>query len=396
MSDFGSDPRTLVLATMLVYFVAGLAWLLLATTARVAPRVSFGMALANGLLAATLASLSLRGQASVWLAFWGADVLAVATLACLRLIMPALSDELAAQERPTLAWRSALALLLPAALALAWLPYEGDLRWHTRIVFGSGLGLSLLAAFDAWRQLRGRLSPGLTVQLTAPLLVVALLLTLPLINSLMRPTVSFDVMSSSGFQLGWTWAMLMLGLLINATLAALVLTRLILHIQRLTQRDPLTDVLNRRALSEAIDDEHARLQRGKPYALVMIDLDHFKQLNDSLGHAAGDAGLQRAVQVLSTCVRDVDRFGRLGGEEFCVLLPLTGLAGAALVAERMRHNLEADCFEWQGKCWPLTASFGIAEAQPDDVSADAVLMRADKGMYRAKSQGRNVVQASDA
>jgi diguanylate cyclase (GGDEF)-like protein len=128
----------------------------------------------------------------------------------------------------------------------------------------------------------------------------------------------------------------------------------------------------------------------------MIDLDHFKQLNDSLGHAAGDAALLRAVQALSTCVRDVDRFGRLGGEEFCVLLPLTGLAGAALVAERMRHNLEAISFEWQGRSWSLTGSFGIAEAQPDDVSADAVLLRADKGMYRAKAQGRNAVQASEA
>ncbi len=75
-----------------------------------------------------------------------------------------------------------------------------------------------------------------------------------------------------------------------------------------------------------------------------------------------------------------------------MLLPLTDLAGAALVAERMRHNLEASCFEWQGKRWPLTASFGVAEALADDASADAVLLRADKGMYRAKAQGRNVVQ----
>ena len=186
--------------------------------------------------------------------------------------------------------------------------------------------------------------------------------------------------------------MLALGMLINATMALLVLARVILHIQRLTRRDPLTDVLNRRALSEAIDDEHARLQRGKPYALVMIDLDHFKQLNDSLGHAAGDAALLQAVQVLSPCVRDVDRFGRLGGEEFCVLLPLTDLAGAALVAERMRHNLASSSFEWQGKTWPLTASFGVAEARAEDVSADVVLLRADRGMYKAKAQGRNVVQ----
>ncbi len=391
MSGFSTDPRTLLAATMLVYGIAGIAWLLLGLVARVAPRVSVGMALANGLLAAALATQSMRGQASVWLAFWGSDVLAIATLATLRAIMPALSESrvpLAAG----LAWRSALLLLLPAAAALAWLPYEGDMRWHTRIIFGTCLVLTLLATGDAWRQLRARLSPRLAAQLTAPLLVIAVLLLVPLLNSLLRPAVAFDMLAGSEFQLGWLWSMLGLGLLINATMALLVLARVILQIQRLTRRDPLTDVLNRRALSEAIDDEHARLQRGKPYALVMIDMDHFKLLNDSLGHAAGDAALQRAVQVLNPCVRDVDRFGRLGGEEFCVLLPLTDLAGAALVAERMRHNLEASCFEWQGKTWPLTASFGVAEALPEDVSADAVLLRADKGMYRAKAQGRNVVQ----
>ncbi len=390
-SSLATDLRTLLAATMLVYGVLGLAWLLLARVARVAPRVSLGLALANVLLAACLASHALRGQASVWLAFWGSDVLAIATLATLRAVMPCLTEG-RSRARQRLAWRSALALLLPAALLLAWLPYEGDMRWHTRIVFGSGLALTLLAAFDAWRQLRARVSLRLTARLTAPLFVIALFLLLPLLNSLLRPVVSFDLRANSEFQIAWAWAMLGLGLLLNATMASLVLARVILHIQRLTRRDPLTDVLNRRALSEAIDAEHARLQRGKPYALVMIDMDRFKQLNDSLGHAAGDAALLRAVQVLSTCVRDVDRFGRLGGEEFCVLLPLTGLAGAALVAERMRHNLEASSFEWQGKTWPLTASFGVAEALTDDASADAVLLRADKGMYRAKAQGRNVVQ----
>lgn len=386
-----TDPRTLLAATMLVYGVLGLTWLLLARVARVAPRVSLGLALANALLTACLASHALRGQASVWLAFWGSDVLAIATLATLRAVMPCLTEG-RSSAGPGLAWRSALALLLPAALLLAWLPYEGDMRWHTRIVFSTGLLLTLLAAVDAWRQLRARVSLRLTAWLSAPLFVIALFLLLPLLNSLQRPAVVFDLSADSEFQIAWTWAMLALGLLLNATMASLVLARMILHIQRLTRRDPLTDVLNRRALSEAIDDEHARLQRGLPYALVMIDLDHFKQLNDNLGHAAGDAALLRAVQALSTCVRDVDRFGRLGGEEFCVLLPLTGLAGAALVAERMRHNLEVSSFEWQGKTWPLTASFGVAEALADDVSADAVLLRADKGMYRAKAQGRNVVQ----
>ncbi|RZL35580.1 MAG: GGDEF domain-containing protein, partial [Rubrivivax sp.] len=132
---------------------------------------------------------------------------------------------------------------------------------------------------------------------------------------------------------------------------------------------------------------------GRSYALVMIDMDRFKQLNDSLGHAAGDAALRQMVKELQPCVREVDRFGRLGGEEFCVLLPDTGIAGAALVAERMRALVSETPLRWLEQDWPLSASFGIAEAELGDADGKAVLARADAALYRAKAQGRNVVQA---
>ena len=108
---------------------------------------------------------------------------------------------------------------------------------------------------------------------------------------------------------------------------------------------------------------------------------------------AGDAALKALVRVLRPCLREVDRLARLGGEEFCVLLPHTGIAGAALVAERMRALLAGHAFAWEGQTWTLTASFGIAESSAADVSAAEVLRRADQALYRAKAQGRNVVQA---
>ncbi|WP_310384290.1 hypothetical protein, partial [Roseateles sp.] len=235
MNGLPSDPFTLLAATILVCGFASVAWLLLAGVARVAPRASVGMALANGLLAAALATQSLRGQAPAWLAFWGSDVLAIATLATLRAVMPALSESPSSLSAG-LAWRSALLLLVPAAAALAWLPFEGDIRWHTRIVFGSTLVLTLLATQDAWRQLRTRLSRRSSARLSAPLLVIALFLLLPLLNTFRSPAVAFELLASSEFQLGWLWSMLALGLLINATMALLVLTRVILQIQRLTRR----------------------------------------------------------------------------------------------------------------------------------------------------------------
>jgi len=184
-----------------------------------------------------------------------------------------------------------------------------------------------------------------------------------------------------------------LTLLQNATLAFLVMMRLIARIERLLERDPLTDTLNRRAFDQALEQSHAWLRRGRGYALVMIDMDRFKQLNDTLGHAAGDAALRQMVQELQPCVREVDRFGRLGGEEFCVLLPDTDIAGAALVAERMRMLVDEAPLRWLEQDWHLSASFGIAEAERGDASGDAVLARADAALYRAKNQGRNVVQA---
>ena len=380
-----NDPFTLLCAGVLIFVVASLMWATLAGKAQVAPRASCGLALVNALLALSLAGHALRGQAPVWITYWGSDVLAIAALAVLRAVLPSLTQA-------HMAWRSGLAVLLPAALALALLPYEGDMRWSTRIIFASLFLLALLSSLSAWRQLRARLAVPMSCLLSGPLFLISALLLARLLESFWQPGNMRDVLGSGEANIAWLWSMLLMNMVLNATMLMLVMAKLILNIQRLTRHDPLTDALNRRAFSEALEFEHARLQRGKPYALVMIDMDHFKQLNDSLGHAAGDAALLRAVQVLSPCVRDVDRLGRLGGEEFCVLLPLTELAGAALVAERMRHNLEATSFEWQGKTWPLTASFGVAEALAEDLSADAVLRRADKGMYKAKAQGRNVVQ----
>ncbi|OYU28117.1 MAG: hypothetical protein CFE41_07785 [Burkholderiales bacterium PBB2] len=380
---------TLLAATVLVFAVASLFWWVMAQGARLAPRASMGLALVNALLAASLALHSLRGEAPHWMSYWASDVLSIAALGVLRAVMPTL-------VRGRLAWRSALALLLPAAALLGALPYSGDMRTETRVVFASLSTLSLMSALDTWRALRQRVSVTMSMLLSGPLFVISVLLLGRLIESLVLPGNNTDILGSGDFNIAWLWSMLAMNLVLNATMAFLILAKLIRRIQRLTRHDPLTDVLNRRALSEAIDTEHARLQRGKPYALVMIDMDRFKQLNDSLGHAAGDAALQRLVEVLKPCVREVDALGRLGGEEFCVLLPLTDIAGAALVAERMRLNLEESEFLWQGQSWPLTASFGIAEAEPGDISADAVLSRADRAMYLAKAQGRNVVQAVDA
>ena len=381
-----AQTLTLLAAIITVAALATAVWLSLALAARIAPRASLTMAGANAVAALSLGLQLLRGVLPDVLTHWPADVLAVASFALLSAAVRAITTR-------HLPWKPAAAAVAVAALLLA-LPHDESRRWQAVVVSGAATLLMLAAALAAWRHLSratdGRRTPPL---LALPLFLIALLMALSCAHSVLHPGIAADIRAPTTFNLAVLWAALVLTLLQNATLASLVLMRLIRRIERLMERDPLTDTLNRRAFDQALAQTHAWLKRGRGYALVMIDMDRFKQLNDTLGHAAGDAALRLMVQELQPCLREVDRFGRMGGEEFCVLLPDTGIAGAALVAERMRALVHAAPLRWLEQDWPLSASFGIAEAEQGDASSDAVLARADAALYRAKAQGRNVVQA---
>jgi diguanylate cyclase (GGDEF)-like protein len=381
-----SHTLTLLAAIILFAGVATLVWVALALVARLAPSASLAMACANAAAALSLTLHMARGVLPDALTHWPGDVLAVGSFALLAAAVSAITTR-------RLTWKPGAIVVAAAALLLLAVPYEGDLRWQARVVNLAGAGLALGAGLTAWRQLSasatGRRTPA---PLALPLFLIAVLLLVRAFETLVHPGGTPDMRVPTKFNIAFLWTALVLTLLQNATLAFLVLMRLILRIERLLERDPLTDTLNRRAFDQALDRAHAWLRRGRGYALVMIDMDRFKQLNDTLGHAAGDAALRQMVKELQPCVREVDRFGRLGGEEFCVLLPDTDIAGAALVAERMRALVEQTPLRWLEQDWPLSASLGIAEAERGDDSAAAVLARADAALYRAKAQGRNVVQ----
>jgi len=148
---------------------------------------------------------------------------------------------------------------------------------------------------------------------------------------------------------------------------------------------PLTGLPNRRALEMALEREAARVERGeKPFALILLDLDDFKRVNDERGHQEGDGLLRRVAQYLKTHVRQGDLVGRWGGEEFVVLLPATDLLGAERLAERLREGIAA---------LGVTASFGVALYQGD---LQGLFLRADQALYQAKALGKNrVARASE-
>jgi diguanylate cyclase (GGDEF)-like protein len=178
-------------------------------------------------------------------------------------------------------------------------------------------------------------------------------------------------------------------------LIALENARLHGQVQRQAVTDELTGLANRRRFLAQLDAEVTRSRRnGSPLGIILADLDDFKRVNDTYGHEVGDEALRNFAAILQGTVRDVDLPVRLGGEEFAVLVPDTDLEGAALLAERIRHELEASRPEHpDGEPFRLTASFGVS-CFPSAATAEDLLSDADRRLYEAKHRGKNVVIAS--
>ena len=169
----------------------------------------------------------------------------------------------------------------------------------------------------------------------------------------------------------------------------LVLGRVLQRLTAQAQTDALTGTVNRRGLLQHLEQMHQRARGGGDgYVVLMVDVDHFKNVNDEHGHAQGDDVLKRVAQGLREGLRAGDVVARWGGEEFCVLLPRIGLAEAQTLAERMTLQIAAT-----GKP-RVTVSIGVAEAHAQAETAEQVIRRADAALYRAKEAGRNRVVAA--
>ncbi len=165
------------------------------------------------------------------------------------------------------------------------------------------------------------------------------------------------------------------------------LTRVNRRLEELSQRDPLTNLYNRRHLVEGVERELARVRRGHSLALLMIDLDNFKRINDEQGHLRGDDLLRRIADSIAHATRETDLAGRYGGDEFVIVLADTGAEEARAAATRVVDaiRLAADGF---GRSAPVTASVGVAVAEASDTTR-SVIRRADENAYRAKQLGGN-------
>jgi diguanylate cyclase (GGDEF)-like protein len=171
------------------------------------------------------------------------------------------------------------------------------------------------------------------------------------------------------------------------------------RLRRVSQEDPLTGLTNRRGLDEALAALHRRAaDLAQPLCVAVLDIDHFKQVNDTHSHAVGDQVLRRVAALLKSACRGQDIAARLGGEEFVLAFENTDLAQATLVCERLRQSLEREDWSRLAAGLSVTASFGVADvsanAKPADAQAADALARADAALYRSKREGRNRVTAA--
>ncbi len=169
----------------------------------------------------------------------------------------------------------------------------------------------------------------------------------------------------------------------------------VVHLSRMLEKsartDELTQIANRRGILETLSAELAKSARhALPLSVLMADIDHFKSINDSLGHAGGDQALRVMVGLLANGLREGDTLGRLGGEEFLVVLPMLDGEGAQAVAERLRRAVADANASFEGKTMALSISIGVGCRRQGD-GIDSLLARADAALYAAKNSGRNRV-----
>ena len=295
-------------------------------------------------------------------------------------------------DGPAQWWSHVAAMAL--TLAVSWFGMAQP--WGpARVAVISGVLAALCAsiAWDVQRGTRRQFDLRYGALLALPLLLGGAVFGARSLRAIVSPqTIVAEVTANSALNIGTAVLYMIVALVFQLTLVALGVSRLVSELKRASRHDPLTGLLNRRAIDEALAAEVQRARRlGVPFSVLMLDVDHFKPINDTHGHAAGDRALQHLATLLTSQMRDIDRVGRYGGEEFVVLLPGTPQEQAHGLAQRLCEKVAALPPMWRDTPLPVTVSIGLAEWLGDSDGLPALLARADAALYRAKEGGRNRV-----
>jgi diguanylate cyclase (GGDEF)-like protein len=349
-----------------------------------------GGSFASGCIGAAM--LSHEQHLSVWLGTIGADILILGAFVLLHV---AFLDLLSEDEIP-LPRLGIFLIVLQVAVDLSLILF--DPSDNLRIVWAGGLiavqtiqtttvlivkcqpsvrapvwfSITLLTVFSVFNLLRSLAT------------ALGVLDRVDLSTEIAAATYIFYIVVALGMAFGFFW------------LTATILTA---KLEQMASTDPLTRVYNRRVFLDWCEKELHRSQRtGTPFSILMVDLDHFKDVNDTFGHQGGDLALCAAVEEIQDSIRGIDVLGRWGGEEFTVLLPGASLEAAFVVAERVRRNIAGISLPMrtvtkrdETRFVTVTASVGLAAFQGEEDTIADVMQRADSALYQAKARGRNQV-----
>lgn len=374
--------------------------------------LAFVTGLAGLLLAFAMLGIRLAGMRHRALVFWAAAGLAVGVAHLLAHVTLTSGTPLPAQIALGIA--NALVTLVHALLLAGVLEYLGrKSRWVPLVAFSLLMGLAGIVWPDGWHLMRNRILVLATVYLAMDLTAGVLLwragrshrerfqnlagLSFLLNSCLLAVRIGhalFAATPAASFDGPFQTLVFVLGLVFVSSLtiglALLMFRAKELELQQLVHRDPMTGLFNRRSLFEHAAREQARAERySDSLSFVMLDIDEFKVVNDTFGHAAGDEVICQAATRIGCALRDVDSAFRLGGEEFLILLPSTDLDAAIAVAERLRSAIAHAPMDVIGR--RITASFGVTELVRGDEDWESAMRRADVALYRAKDEGRNRV-----
>jgi len=382
-----SNVQLLLIAVLVQQSLFGLLWLG-AAQLRLSQRAALHWAVMALLMSSGLALILLRGQSPAWLSVGIANLLVLVGFVALRRGIQSFA-RLHTSDR-----EHGLILGLGLLSALTSSIPGLDPLLAVLLVASAMIWTLLCAAAEVRDALANEFGKAAATWCALPMVVLAILFLVRCVVALASPErFQAYLQQPGGSGLTAAFIALVIALLLQAGLTAMVLLRLVRRLQYQSDHDLLTGMLSRRPMEQRLLAEWQRHQRsGGSFALLSIDIDHFKKVNDLFGHPTGDAVLRRVAQALHGATRSTDSLARMGGEEFCALLPGTDAAGAERVAGRMLEAVRGLTHTEMDGVMTVTVSIGLAMMEQPGEPMLALQRRLDQALYAAKSSGRDCIE----
>ncbi|KEK26849.1 MULTISPECIES: GGDEF domain-containing protein [Shewanella] len=380
------DPQALLLIKFICLLTgtAAIAWGLIAKPLNIAKLASIRFSLANICVFIGIILNTLRTESNSYLYWFCADIVILLGFIMLRWG----TQYLFRLQHST---KLDLTMLAITAALMLMVPPNVQSQPILAMIFSANAALSfVMLSRDNYYAIRRETGNKIAIAMITPLIAMAIIFMIRFFIALLSPSETPIFIAMHTIEaIPVLWFYVFLALLINILMIGNAMTRLVSKIRMLAEKDQLTGLWNRRAMQKRLTTTHQRWQKNaEPYSVILLDLDHFKHINDHYGHDVGDLALLTAARLFNSVLREHDVLCRHGGEEFLVLLPATSAPSARAVADKLHRILRENPIHWQDKKVQLCASVGYATIY-QGCQPDKLLIEADHAMYQAKSEGRD-------